>query len=89
MVSVVMSLACMILPQGVIYSPVPTHMRMLSGSSCTCLSQKPSARQDQDVDHSLAAHTSEVLYRHVATKLEIICRVSCFPFNDQLYKHSK
>ena len=58
MVSVVISVASVILPKGIIYSIIPRHM-----SSCSleqaALSQKPSPQQDRAIDQVVSAHTSK------------------------------
>jgi len=55
-VSMVISVASVILPKGIIYSIIPRHM-----SSCSLeqapLSQKPSTQQDQAIDQGLSAHS--------------------------------
>lgn len=59
MVSVVISVASVNLPKGIIYYVILRHM-----SSCSleqaALSQKPSTRQDQAIDQGLSARTYSV-----------------------------
>lgn len=59
--SVVISVAFVVLPKGITYSVVPRHV-----SSCSleqaALSQKPT-QQDQTIDQDLSIHSESVLYR--------------------------